>query len=210
MEHRLVKKFDDVNGLARIAALSDGVFSIVITLLVFDLKLPATVVPENLAQSIYSLLPKFISYVITFFMIGIYWIGHHSILRHVRCYDRTFLWINLLFLMCVSFLPFPTSVIGAYSFERSSIVLYGLTLICTGGALSAVWSYATRGYRLVETSLSPEIVRIGHQRILFAPAVSCVCILVSLFSPRLSIALFALSGLAYLIPSRIDRLPRQS
>ncbi len=198
--------FDDSIGLGRIGSMSDGVFSIVITLLVFEIKLPPGTPPGQLSQALHKLSPQLVSYFITFFLIGIYWVGHHALMRHIRRYDRHFLWLNILFLMCLAFLPFPTALLGSYSAEQLSIVIYGLTLIATGCALWSMWRYATRDHLLVESELSPRIIAAANLRILTAPMIAALSIMVSFISIHASIALYAISGLLYLLPASLDRI----
>lgn len=186
--------------------MSDGVFSIVITLLVFDLKLPSGIASDQLAASLVKLGPQFVSYVITFFLIGLYWVGHHGIMRHVQRYDRRFLWLNIRFLMCVSFSPFPTSLMGAFPENQISIALYGFTLIATGTSLATLWDHATNDRRLVDPGLSEEIIIAARKRILSAPIVATVSIFLSFIDPRLSIALYFLGALSYVLPARLDRI----
>ena len=95
----------------RIVNLSDGVFAIAITLLVLDIRAPD--IPQNMVSSelpgaLLSLWPKYLSYVLSFIGISAFWLIHHSILRPIRSYDRILLYLNLMFLMVVAFLPFPT------------------------------------------------------------------------------------------------------
>ena len=101
----------------RIVNLSDGVFAIAITLLVLDIRAPD--IPQNMVSSqlpgaLLSLWPKYLSYVLSFVGISAFWLIHHSIFRPIRSYDRILLYLNLLFLMVVAFLPFPTSLLGEY------------------------------------------------------------------------------------------------
>ena len=98
--------------LERLIFFSDAVFAIVMTLLILDIRAPDDV-PSNRAPTevpilVWALWPKFLSYMLSFLVIGTYWIAHHQTFRYVRSYDRTLLWLNLLFLLSISFIPFPT------------------------------------------------------------------------------------------------------
>ncbi|MFN8388717.1 MAG: TMEM175 family protein [Bdellovibrionota bacterium] len=196
--------------LSRLHSLSDGVFAIVITLLIFDIKVP---LPTNgdlfseqqLAQALIALAPKFLSYMATFIVIGVYWTGYQAVLRHVLYYDRAFLWINIVFLMCVCIMPFPTSLLGSYWRLKVAVAAYGLSLIATGGSLALLWRYASHNHRLVPKSLDRKVIELGHQRILMAPLAGMLSILVSPVSVKLSLWIYVLAGAAYFFPSRIDR-----
>src|ERR687893_1032048 len=115
----------------RIVNLSDGVFAIAITLLVLDIRAPD--IPQNMVSSqlpgaLLSLWPKYLSYVLSFVGISTYWIIHHSIFRTIRSYNRIILYLNLLFLMVVAFVPFPTSLLGEYGNHQLPVAIYAATL----------------------------------------------------------------------------------
>src|SRR5215210_7817979 len=94
--------------VARVAAFSDGVFAIAITLLVIEIAVPGKEIEgERLTEALEDLLPQFFSFVFSFMVIGRYWIAHHLMLDHARQANATLLWLKLMFLLCVAFLPFP-------------------------------------------------------------------------------------------------------
>jgi uncharacterized membrane protein len=113
---------------SRLEAFSDGVFAIVITLLILDIRFPE-VDYSQFGATLRSVLPRILAYVLSFIIIGLYWVIHHNSMHAVKKTDRGFLWLNILFLLCVSFIPFPTSLVGRYPFEAGPIIIYGLTLI---------------------------------------------------------------------------------
>jgi len=190
----------------RIEALTDGIFAIAMTLMVFDIKVPtvAQMNQLNLRHELIQLWPRFLAYVISFVMLGVYWVGHHNQYHYIRRTDRPFLWINIFFLMGVSLIPFSTGLLGQFPEDRTAVGVYGLNLIMVGGFLYAHWSYAARNYQLVEEHIDPEVVRLANYRIAMGPAASILAICASFVSPRLSLAIFALIPLLYLIPGRID------
>lgn len=196
--------------LSRMLALSDGVFSIVITLLIFDIKTPVPPLGSSfgdaeLVSALLALSPKFLTYIGTFLVIGVYWVGHQAVMRHVLSYDRAFVWLNILFLMCVCLMPFPTSLLGSYWKSQVAVVIYGSSLVLTGGALSLLWWYATSHHRLVAPTLDQKVIALGYQRLLMAPLAAMISILVSPLSVKLSLGIYLLAGAAYFLPSRIDR-----
>ena len=117
---------------ARLEAFSDGVFAIVITLLILEIRLPE-VDYAHLPQALREVLPRIMAYVMSFFIIGLYWVSHHNSMHPLKKVDRGFLWLNMLLLLFVSFLPFPTSLLGRYPFRALPIVLYGGSLIACNG-----------------------------------------------------------------------------
>ena len=144
---------------ARIEALTDGIFATVMTVLVLGLRVPAQNLSElELASQIAGLWPNYLAYAFSFVVLGVYWIGHHNQFHYIKQSDRVFLWVNILFLLTIGFVPFSTSLLAIYPFSPTAVRVYGANLAATGLALYGVWWYATSQYRLVEKDLDPHIV----------------------------------------------------
>lgn len=146
---------DDHVGLERLIFFSDAVFAIAITLLALDIRLPAGVGALSNAQLLDQLLGgwrKYLAFVISFLAIGTFWVAHHRRFRFIKRYDRGLLMLNLLFLMVIAFVPFPTSVISE-SGNRTATIFYALTMTLAGLMLTAIWWYASRRNRLTDTQL---------------------------------------------------------
>lgn len=193
----------------RVETLADGVFAIAMTLLVFEINVPDVAHRLTLGD-LAALGPKLLSYVISFVVLGIYWIGHHNQFHYIRRADRLFLWINILFLMCVAFIPFSAALLGRYSGQELAVIVYGLNLVIVGAVLYGHWWYATARYRLVDRDLPAEVVRMAKRRILMAPIGYVAAILISLVSIPASIAIYVLVPLLYVMPARFDRHLRQA
>jgi uncharacterized membrane protein len=118
--------------------------------------------------------------------------------------DRPLLWINLLFLLWVALVPFSTALLSEYPMAQIAITLYGLNLIAIGLTLAFHWRYATVETRHVDPDIHPGLVRGGLLRTLIAPAVYVVAIAVSFFRPELSLLLYALVPVLYILPGRVD------
>ncbi len=186
----------------RITAFSDGVFSIAITLLVLNLHVPT--VPGKLLDQLRTQWPSLSSYLLSFVIVGIYWVAHHNMFHYIKRSDRPFLWINILLLMCVAFIPFPAGLLGQYSGQRISLITYASSLILTNLMLSLLWWYATSNHRLVDQDIDPHFVRTVNRRNMTAPVVYLVSIGLSFLSPLASLIVFFLFPLYYIIPSHID------
>jgi uncharacterized membrane protein len=192
----------------RIEAFSDGVFAIVITLLIFEIKVPD--VPRGasgreLEHALLQLWPKFLSYLISVVVVAIYWVAHHAIFHWIRRSDRTLLWINVLFLSVVVCIPFSAGLLGQYYNYQVALVFYGVNMVAAGLALYLLWWYATTGRRLVDSDIHPDVVRTAKVRILSGFFVYSVSIGLSFFSPTLSLLIYVLLPVLYILPSRIDR-----
>ena len=191
----------------RITAFSDGVFSIAITLLVLNLRIP--IIPQSkvsgeLLDQLGTQWPSLLSYLLSFVIIGIYWVAHHNMFHYIKRSDRPFLWINILLLMCVAFIPFPAGLLGQYPTQRISVIIYASSLILTNLMLSLLWWYATSNHRLVDQDIDPHFVRTVNRRNMTAPVVYLVSIGLSFPSPLASLIVFFLFPLYYIFPSHID------
>ena len=112
----------------RLEAFSDGVFAIVITLLILDIKIP-DVQPIALPAALVDILPQLLTYIMSFFIVGLYWHLHHQVAAEVKLIDGAFVWLNLVWLLFVSVLPFPTSLLGRYPLQPIPLTIYGINLI---------------------------------------------------------------------------------
>jgi len=112
----------------RLEAFSDGVFAIVITLLILDIKIPA-VPPDELGGALVHILPQILTYILSFFIVGLYWHSHHQVAAQIQGIDEAFIWLNLVWLLFVSVLPFPTALLGRYPLQPIPLTIYGVNLI---------------------------------------------------------------------------------
>jgi len=113
----------------RLEALSDGVFAVAITLLVLDVRLPPSVAYADLGGALVQLAPKILSYLLSFLVVGVYWSIHHSAFGRLRRIDGTVLFLNLMLLLLVTFMPFPTILMGEYPLTTLPLAIYGVCLI---------------------------------------------------------------------------------
>ena len=190
----------------RIEALSDGIFAFAMTLLVLDLKIPHSSNPSSaaLGPTLLALWPKFLSYGMSFVVLGVYWIAQHSYAHFLKRTDRWLLWFNLLFLMLIVLVPFSTDLLGDYPKHKVAVMIYGANFIALGLALYLQWWYATSGHRLVGRDLEPEVICRGKRRMLGGIAVYSGAVLIALVHPTLSIIMYAAIPLFFIFPSRID------
>jgi uncharacterized membrane protein len=141
-------------GLARLLALSDGVFAFALTLLVVELVVP-TLSRGQLGQLGAQLLdqaPSYFSYLISFLVVSSYWYQHHRIFRYVRRWDAGLIVLNLGMLLFIAVMPFPTAIMGRYGDQTLAVVIYAVVLGTTGTLAWLMWLYAIRRH-LVTPSL---------------------------------------------------------
>jgi uncharacterized membrane protein len=169
----------------RTISFSDAVIAIAITLLALDLKVPQ--VPESsvaaeLPRALLELWPNLFSFVLSFWIIGSYWLAHHRISRLVGAYDRRMQLINLLFLMWIVLMPFSTALVGEYEHQQLPVVIYAVHNILTSLTLTWLWRHAIRDSRLVEANLDPSLVRYSNFRSLVVQGVFLLSIGISFIS----------------------------
>jgi uncharacterized membrane protein len=112
----------------RLEMFSDGVFAIVITILILNIHLPETDT-THLSQALKELAPDVLAYTMSFILIGLYWIAHHTSFHKIHKVDGVFLWMNMILLLFISFMPFPASLLGKYPLQHAPLEIYGLNLM---------------------------------------------------------------------------------
>jgi TMEM175 potassium channel family protein len=175
-------------GLDRILAFSDGVFAFSITLLVLDLAVPTVATGPGEAVDLLSQLQgewqNFVSYFLSFFIVGLYWMGHHRNFRYIKRYDATLLWLNLIFLLFITLVPFVTKLLDEYERVAISEQLYALDQAAAGFSATLLWVYASRKRRLIDTKLGAKFVRYITLRSLSPPIIFTVSLGVVYISPN--------------------------
>jgi len=191
-----------VNGTARLETFSDGIFAIAATLLILDVNLSGE---GSVAHQLVSAWPSYTVYAISFLTLGIVWVNNHTVFSQIGRVDRTFLFINVVFLMVVAFTPFPTRVLAEHLREgsKAAAVAYGLTYTAMAICYGALWFYAAHGGRLLADTADPRLVS-GISRS-FAPgaAIYATATLSSLLSADLAVVLYALIALFYVAESSV-------
>lgn len=185
---------------ARLETLCDGVFAIVMTLLVLELiprDLPHGLTDAALRSYLAAAWPKFASYLISFVAVAHYWVGHHAEFHYIRNTDRRHIWINMALLLAVSLIPFSAALLGAQSGVPTGVQLYGLNLIAAGCALGANWAYATGGRRLTDPDLPDAVVHWFFRRIVFGPLIYLTAVLVAFVSPHAAFAVYVAAAAVY-------------
>ncbi|WP_408095723.1 TMEM175 family protein [Peredibacter sp. HCB2-198] len=196
-----------VNSTARIEAFSDGVFAIAITLLILELKVPVISVfqdKRDLMIALKNLWPSYFAYVFSFLIIGIYWLNHHYIFQLFKRVNHMFGILNLVFLMTISFLPFPTAVFAKYLNDDvhrySAVTFYTIGLLLPAIAWTTTWIYGSRDYRLIDHKLSPDFVRKLTSLYSWSTVVYVLALILSLVNEWLGLATCVLLTLKFLLP----------
>jgi uncharacterized membrane protein len=193
-----VTSADHELGLERIVFFSDAVMAIAITLLAVDVKVPeiaATMAAAELPARLAELSPRIMSFVISFVVIGIYWMSHHRYFSFIKRFDGGLMVLNLMFLMFIAAMPFVASLLGQYPSLPVGVVAYAADVAAIGISLSALWWYASRSHRLVDESLDARTIRVMNLRAIGAPIIFVVSIPVGLVNPFWGMAVWWISPL---------------
>lgn len=195
-DHETVKEEKDAIIMAienlidgnRVLAFSDSVFAFAATLLVLKIDLPAIDVQSvgvDLPQALHQLWPSYLANIVSFLIIGYYWLNHHAVFNLIRKYDSGVVWLNLLFLIFLSFIPFPVGLYGEYSREPAVVIFYAACIAAVGIFLTAIWLYAAH-QNLVKPGLSKRHVKYYLFRLMVAPSVFLLSVPLVLIDPLLS------------------------
>ena len=197
-------------GTNRLEALSDGVFGVAITLLILAIAVPelskTDLADGQLLHMVIALWPKVLVYVMSFLIVGIFWVGHAIMFAYIHRSDRTLLYLNTLLLMTVSFIPFAADLLGRYPREPVALAVYGLTLAFGGVMFEVVWIYASKKHRLIRANMPHDLIHLGKIVILITPVIYTLAAVLAFWNSYLSLGIYVLVPLLYMIPGPIDDL----
>jgi uncharacterized membrane protein len=194
-------------GKNRIEALSDGIFAIVMTLLILELhvpNLPPTAPNVEVTPALIALWPKFVSYLVAFVSLGVFWVGHHLMYHAIRRADRTLLWLNIVFFMFVSLLPFSTSVLNAFPRALIAPFLFGANLALVGWLLYFQWIYVSSQPGMLAAFVTTEYRATVNFRMLAVPIATTLTAFVCFWSAGISVAIYLLLLPLYMLPGKFD------
>jgi TMEM175 potassium channel family protein len=166
----------------RVLFFSDAVFAIAITLLVVDLRVPDEVL--NAGDQLHADKYRILGFAISFLVIGLFWMGHHRLFRYITALDRPVIFLNLLFLGTIAFLPYPTALLFASSTKQVAATVFYAACVAGAGLVElAIWLYALRADGVVPASISPASRRYVTAQILPTPVVFGLSIPVAFVAP---------------------------
>jgi uncharacterized membrane protein len=183
----------------RVLALTDGVFAIIITLVVLDIHVPELTAHESLGTAISDVRPSFISFTIAFIVAAMQWTGHRDLFTLIRYTDRGIIWLNLLTLFAVCLLPFGSALLSHYYEDPLALRMFGLILMGTSVTRTAIWAYTTRRPSLLHEPLDRASIRSGLALSAFPVAVYIIAFAIARVSPQASLAVYALGPVLYFI-----------
>jgi uncharacterized membrane protein len=178
----------------RLDQLADGIFAIVMTIMVFEIKVPVidgTVTNAAVYHALLALLPMFLGYLLSFVLLFTYWRGHHHIASVLaKNIDNTFATLNAFFFLVVGLVPFSTLLLGRYHLTQAAVTIYGIHIIVIGILLYLMRQYVIGSPSIRHTDMSPTEMRHGTMRLLFPVFTAVVAIIVSYWNTEASLFLF--------------------
>jgi uncharacterized membrane protein len=182
-------------GRGRLEAFSDGVLAIIITIMVLELKVPH----GTDAASLLPLVPVFLSYVLSFIFVGIYWNNHHHLLHAVRHVNGRILWANLHLLFWLSLIPFVTGWMGENHFASLPVALYGVVLLFAGVAYF-ILAHALISYHGRDSALAKALGKDFKGKV--SVAAYALAVPLSFVNAWLACAVYVVVAVMWLIPDR--------
>jgi uncharacterized membrane protein len=189
--------------LTRIEAFSDAVFAIVVTLLVLELKVPALkdhAGVGELAHELVELLPKFLSWLISFVIVCKFWLNHHHLLGLARHADYAMVWLNSIFLLGQSFIPFPTALAGEYFDNRLAVSFFGCVFAVNTLLFMALHAYIVRN--LIKPELAAQQDPHAMRKALIGPGSYLLGAAAAWLSIPVAFVIYLLTPLFYITPPR--------
>jgi len=174
----------------RLEAFTDGVYAIVITLLILDIRIPETR-PDLLGSALLGMLPQIFTYVLSFFVIALYWFSHHRVAQQVKQIDGGFVWLNMVWLLFVTVMPFPTALLGRYPLQPIPIAIYGADLILANITGFLILGYMKAHPELCFVVVDSRMLRRQVPNYAATNGIYVLAILLGWFFPWLSYCLYA-------------------
>jgi uncharacterized membrane protein len=199
---------DPTSSPARLQALADGVFAIVMTLLVLELGvggIAKTANNKEVVQGLLEMWPKFLIYGLSFLILGVFWVIHHTLFDAIKRYDTTLIWLNILFLMFITLIPFSTALFGAFGTMQITALAYGVNMLLIFNSGWAIWAYVTGKRRLVDQDLDPALVKGGSLMGLVYALIMIPAIGVSFVNPAISFFIYGFIVVAFIISTALGR-----
>jgi uncharacterized membrane protein len=197
--------------VGRLEAFSDGVLAIVITLLILEIHVPAPGEPDNAKGQLGTALlhewPHYVSYLLSFFIVGIIWLNHHATINLLARTDHNIQVLNLLLLLPVTVLPWPTDLLATYAVDgtprdqRLAVLIYGMTSSAMAVGFNVLWAYLRRHPELHKPHVTPELLAVRNRRYNAGLAVYPIATLLGLLSVPLFLGLMLGLAVVYLLPT---------
>jgi uncharacterized membrane protein len=197
--------------LEHLTALSDGLFAVAMTLLVLDLRVPVSAAgsvysEHGLGEALLRMGPSFAAYLLSFTMLGTFWLAQHTLLSILGRCDRTLTWINLAFLFVVSLLPFSAALLAHYVHLRLAVGVYWLNILLLGAGLEWAARYGRKALVSGDAEQARSRLTTFRRRILLAQTLYALAALLCLVSTTVSVAALAIVQLYFIVSPSLPRI----
>ena len=191
----------------RLEALGDGIFSVAMTILVIEIVIPKVTGNSwnDFRQALKQSWTGLLCYVISFVVLGIMWFGHRMMFEYIGKTNRYFIFLGVLFYLVVCLVPFSTSFLAKNTLQWYAIMIYGINLSLCNLTLYAQWSYGINRESLLHREIPDEVRKEATFLFLLSPVVYAIAVGISFFFPIVSIVIFVVTPIVYLIPSKLDK-----
>ena len=175
------------------------------TILVLELRAPATLGPEGLGGALVGLWSRFATFFISFIVLGVYWFANHQVFHFVLRVNRTLVWLNVLFLMGIALIPFAASLMGTYPQDPIALSLYGAVLGLLAALGYVIWWYLTGDRGLIEPGLDPELVHKVRVWLAIGPVITPVAIAVSFVNTTVALLIYLVLPVVFIFFNSVSR-----
>ncbi len=187
----------------RLETFADGVIAIAITLLILEVKVPEPSTTTSLTAALLRQWPSYAGYAVSFLTIGVIWVNHHHMFKLIARTNHAFLMMNVVFLMAIAFLPWPTALVAAYFEEpggrSAAAFVYALTMVAIAVMFNVVWRYAVaRG--LLRPGLDEEAVARAGRNYLTGPVTYGAATLIAIWAPLVTLGICGALAVYWLLP----------
>ena len=193
----------DIISTVRLEAFSDGVIAIAITLLIIELHLPELSQGESLWDGIRQILPNIAAFIVSFSTIGVMWINHHNVFRLIDRVDQTLLVLNTVLLLMITFVNFPTAVLGEHLLTdqfQNAMIFYTGTFVVTASVYSLAWRYASHKDRLMGDNPNRQMVNTISRNYVIGWIAYVVTFVLSFISPALALVSMFVLAVFFALP----------
>jgi uncharacterized membrane protein len=198
--------FERTHDPSRVLALSDGVFAIVMTLLVLEIHVPELRRGQTLQVALQEVRPSFVAFLISFVIVAISWAGHRDLFAHVRRTDRSLVWLNILYLLPLSILPFGAAMISRYESDPIALTMYGTLLVLMALTRLTIWLYATgRRPHLLYEGMDTQARRYGIAIIAAPGVLNLIAVLIAHEVPQVSLLIYGAVPVLYFLSILVSR-----
>lgn len=204
-ERELQQNYERRHDPARVLAFSDGVFAIIITLLVLEIHVPELTGGESLAQALREVRPSFVAFLISFVVIAIAWAGHRDLFTQIRLTDRALVWLNILYLLPLCVLPFGAALISRYASDSVALRMYGILLMAIAAMRLIIWIYATGRTHLLFAPVDARS-RLAGALLAAVPAMAyAIAFAIAQAAPNASLVIYGAVPVLYFVAITLAR-----